>query len=73
MEIKRENFKRISESRASRIMNLFNQLENLTNFSYYEYTDDEINRLFDELQKGMEKAKGALLSANAKKGKRIKL
>ena len=44
MENKKDNFKRISENRVSKILNLLSQLTNLSNSSFYEYTDDEIDR-----------------------------
>ena len=42
MENKKENFKRISENRVSKIIMLLSQLTNLSNSSYYEYTDEDI-------------------------------
>ena len=46
MDIKRDNFKRISENRVSKILAMLAQLTNLGNSSYYEYTDEDIEKIF---------------------------
>ena len=72
---KRDNFKRISENRVSKILVLLSQLTNLTNTSFYEYTDDDITKIFDTLEKEMKKSKDILLKTNDKnkKNKRFEL
>lgn len=72
MEIKRENFKRISENRVSKILTMIAQLKNLSNSSYYEYTEEEINKIFDAINDEAKKSKEALLKNNKKK-KRFEL
>lgn len=66
---KRDNFKRISENRVSKILVLLSQLTNLTNTSFYEYTDEDINKIFDTLEEEMKKSKDILLRTNDKKKK----
>ena len=46
MENKRDNFKRISENRVSKILTMIDQLTNLSNSSFYEYSDEEIEKIF---------------------------
>lgn len=72
---KRDNFKRISENRVSKILVLLSQLTNLTNTSFYEYTDDDIIKIFDTLEEEMKKSKDILLRINDKnkKNKRFEL
>jgi hypothetical protein len=70
---KRDNFKRISENRVSKILVLLSQLTNLTNTSFYEYTDEDINKIFDTLEEETKKAKEILLKTNNKKNKRFEL
>ena len=72
---KRDNFKRISENRVSKILVLLSQLTNLTNTSFYEYTDEDINKIFDTLEEEMKKSKAILLRTNDKnkKNKRFEL
>ena len=72
---KRDNFKRISENRVSKILVLLSQLTNLTNTSFYEYTDEDIIKIFDTLEAEMKKSKDNLLRINDKnkKNKRFEL
>ena len=61
MENKKQNFKRISENRVSKIITLLNQLTNLTNTSFYEYTSEEIEKIFAEIDEASQKSKKFLL------------
>lgn len=68
-ENKRENFKRISESRVSKILVLLEQLTNLTNTSFYEYTNEDVNKIFSAIEKATKESKDELLKANDKEKK----
>jgi hypothetical protein len=71
---KAQNFKRISENRVNKILVLFEQLKNLTNHSFYEYSNNDINKIFSLLKKELEKTENILLDANdPNKKKRFKL
>lgn len=71
--IKRDNFIRISESRTSKILVLFEQLTNLNNRSFYEYEDEDIENIFSTLEVEMEKAKEKLLKSNKKRNERYEI
>ena len=72
--LKAQNFKRISENRVNKILVLFEQLKNLTNHSFYEYSNNDINKIFSLLKKELEKTENILLDANdPNKKKRFKL
>lgn len=71
--IKRENFVRISESRVSKIIILFEQLTNLNNSSFYEYSDEDVEKIFSALENEMKKSKDILLKSNKKKKTRFEL
>ena len=75
MENKKENFKRISENRVSKILVLLSQLTNLSNSSYYEYTDDDIEKIFTAIEEETKKSKEMLLKGknNKKRQKRFEL
>lgn len=75
MENKKENFKRISENRVSKILVLLSQLTNLSNSSYYEYTDDDIEKIFTAIEEETQKSKEMLLKGknNKKRQKRFEL
>lgn len=68
---KRDNFKRISENRVSKILVLLSQLTNLSNTSFYEYSDDDIKKIFAAIDDASKNAKEDLLRAN-NKDKKIK-
>ncbi len=68
-ENKKENFKRISENRVSKILVLLSQLTNLTNTSFYEYTDEDIEKIFAAIDDASRSAKEELLRANNKNKK----
>ena len=70
-ENKKENFKRISENRVTKILNLLDQLTNLTNTSFYEYSDEDIEKIFTAIEQATASSKETLLKANNKdKGKK---
>ncbi|MGM9666108.1 MAG: hypothetical protein ACI3XX_06185 [Eubacteriales bacterium] len=73
MENKKDNFKRISENRVSKILTLLSQLTNLGNSSYYEYTDEDIEKIFNAIEKETKRSKETLLKNNKKRSKRFEL
>ncbi len=74
MDIKRDNFKRISENRVSKILAMLAQLTNLGNSSYYEYTDEDIEKIFKAIELETKKSKETLLRRNKNKNpKRFEL
>lgn len=73
MDIKKENFKRISESRIKKINDLISKLQNLINPSFYEYDDKEIDEMFESIQNELDRQKQIFLDDKKKKYKRGKL
>lgn len=55
MDIKKENFKRIAESRTNKIIDMISLLGNLSNKSFYDYSDEQINAIFDTIQLELDK------------------
>lgn len=72
MESKKVNFSRISESRTAKIVDMIRLLGNLTNKSFYEYTDDQIDSMFDRIQKELDDQK-KLFSDSKRAKQRIQL
>lgn len=71
--IKQENFKRIANNRVNKIVDLISKLHNLSNTSFYEYTDDQIDEIFNLIQNELDKQK-ELFDKDKKKGqKRVEL
>ena len=69
-QTKRDNFKRIAEKRTNRIIEQISKLYNLSNPSFYEYTNIEIKSIFDSIQKELNHQKE--LFSNKKKGTKKK-
>ncbi len=72
MDVKKENFKRIAENRTNKIIELISKLQNLMNPSFYEYTEEEIDSIFDAIQLELDKQKDAFKS-NMSRKRRFKL
>ncbi len=72
MNVKRENFERISENRVNKIVTLISKLSNLMNPSFYEYTDKQINEMFNKIQKELDKEKKEF-KENSKKKYKVEL
>ena len=52
---RQENFKRIAESRTNKIISSISLLGNLSNRSYYDYTQEQIESIFDAIQEELDK------------------
>ena len=72
MENKRDNFKRISRNRTDKIVELISKLNNLSNTSFYEYTEEEIHEVFDRIQSELDRQKEYFLKISNKE-KKVKL
>ena len=70
MENKKENFKRIAENRTNKIIDMISLLGNLSNSSFYEYTNDQINSIFDAIQSELDKTRAKFNSKKNGKGKK---
>ena len=53
-----ENFRRIAESRTNKIIKAISLLGNLSNKSYYEYTEEQINAIFNAIQNELDEQRG---------------
>lgn len=72
MNQKKENFKRIAENRTNKIIDLISKLHNLSNTSFYEYTDEQIDAIFDAIQEELDKQRTEFKRQN-KSQKRFEL
>jgi len=66
MDTKKENFKRIAENRTNKIISMINSLENLTNSSYYEYSDEQVEEIFKAIQSSLDSTHKAFSSKKNK-------
>lgn len=72
METKRDNFKRIAENRTNKIIELISKLQNLMNPSFYEYTEEEIDSIFNAIQEELDRQKESF-KKNINRKKKSKL
>ena len=47
---KKANFKRLAESRTQKIIKAIETLGNLSNRSNYEYSDEQVDRIFNAIE-----------------------
>lgn len=66
-ETKKQRFERISKARKDKIIDTLRLMENCSNKSNYEYTQDEITDIFDELAKAVEDAREKFASNSTQK------
>ena len=69
-ESKNDRFRRIATKRTNEILEKIRILGNCSNRSSYEYTDEEVNKIFSEIEKQMKFIKAKFL---AEKRERFKL
>ena len=66
MDQRKENFKRIAESRTNKIIDLIQLLGNLKNKSFYDYTDDQIMQIFEIIENELQTQKKLFLEKENK-------
>lgn len=57
MSTKRERFKRLAERRTNAVLQKLKILGNCSNRSAYEYTEEEINKIFSTIEKAVRENK----------------
>lgn len=67
MENKKQNFKRIAENKNNKIINIIHLLGNLSNTSFYEYSDEQIEAVFDAMQKELDETRKTFEKEKGKK------
>lgn len=73
MSVKSDNFKRISENRIKKINELISKLHNLNNPSFYEYTNEQIDSMFEAIQNELDKQKEIFEKEKNKGKKKVQL
>ena len=56
MENKNERFKRLAEKRTRKVLNEIRVLSNLSNKGLYDYTPDQLRRIFSAIRDSLAKA-----------------
>lgn len=57
MNKKQENFKRLAESRTNKVIDMLQLIGNLSNTSNYEYTSEDVIKIFDAILMEVERQK----------------
>lgn len=61
-ESRNERFKRVAAKRTNDILEKIRILGNCSNKSSYEYTDEEVNKIFSEIDKQLKLTKGKFIA-----------
>lgn len=57
MENKRERFKKLAVYRTNEVLKRLKVLGNCSNRSAYEYTEEEVNKIFSEIERSVRETK----------------
>lgn len=57
MDKRRDNFRRLAVARTKEVLRRLKILGNCANRSHYDYTEEEINKIFSEVEKKVREAK----------------
>ena len=68
-ETKHERFKRIASKRTNQILDRIRILGNCSNKSSYEYSEEDVNRIFAEIDKQLRFMKAKFLAGKREKFK----
>lgn len=71
-ETKRECFVRLAEARTNKILDMLRLLGNCSSRSNYEYTDEDIKKIFTTIEKEVKNTKNKFLGIDTKE-ERFKL
>ena len=65
-ETKREKFVRLAEARTNKIIEMLRLLGNCSSKANYEYTDDDIRKIFSTIDKDVKNTKNRFLGIDGK-------
>lgn len=65
-ETKREKFVRLAEARTNKIIEMLRLLGNCSSKANYEYTDDDIRKMFSTIDKEVKNTKNRFLGIDGK-------
>ena len=64
-ETKRERFIRIAEARTNKILEMMRLLGNCSSTNNYEYTDEDIKKIFGALERELKNTKSKFIDTDA--------
>ena len=72
-ETKREKFVRLAEARTNKIIDMLQLLGNCSNSSAYEYSQQDVDKIFAAIEAEVREAKKKFSKIDAKKSQRFTL
>lgn len=72
-ETKRQKFVRLAESRTNKIIDMLQLLGNCSNSSVYDYTQEDVDKIFSALDSEVKEARKKFNKIESKKSKRFTL
>lgn len=72
-ETKREKFIRLAEARTNKIIDMLQLLGNCSNSSTYDYTQQDVDKIFSAIEAEVREAKKKFNKTEARKGARFTL
>jgi CHASE1-domain containing sensor protein len=65
----RDDFERIATRRVQQVIDRVDLLSNCSNRNYYEYSEEDVNKMFSELNKALRLAKSKFKNELSRKNK----
>ena len=72
-ETKRERFVRLAEARTNKIIDMIQLLGNCSNTNVYDYTSEDIDKIFSAIETELKEAKRKFVKTDTKKTSRFVL
>ncbi len=73
MEKKHERFKRLAVARTEKALDMIDLIGNLSNKSFYDYTEEEIKAIFSQIREVVDENEEKFLKTKGKKKRRFTL
>jgi hypothetical protein len=72
-ETKRDKFVRLAEARTNKIIDMIQLLGNCSNSGAYDYTQQDVDKIFTAIENELREAKKKFSKVDSKKGSRFSL
>lgn len=72
-ETRHDRFKRLAEARTGKVLDMIDLLGNLSNRSVYDFSDKEVDEIFDSIERVAEDNRRKFKKGKEKKGRRFVL
>ncbi len=73
IETKRERFVRLAEARTNKILDMMRLLGNCSSKANYDYTDEDVRKIFNAIEKELKNAKSKFYGTDVQKEDRFTL